>query len=219
MSPRCSRNVTARAQRLARGAALLAAAVIALAGCNATAPTPSVVMVAPVTQAPMGVRDTAYNPALPEPALQLTDQAGQAFDLRSLLGTPAFVYFGYTHCPDVCPTTLAGLRAAVQAANLPAKVVFVTVDPARDTAPAMKQYLDAYKAGFIGLTGSADQIAAAAAAWGVAYKAGPADSNGNYPMSHTSDVYLVDGSGMLRNHIFFGAPSTMIAALLREVSS
>ena len=94
----------------------------------------------------------------------------------------------------------------------------MTVDPARDTAAAMKQYVDAYHAGFIGLTGTPEQIASAAAAWGVSYRAGAADSYGNYPMSHTSDVYLVDGSGMLRNHIFFGAPSSMIADLLRTAS-
>ncbi len=193
--------------------------LLSLAGCAAAAPSPSIVMLAPnSTQAAMGVRDTVYNPPRPAPALQLTDQDGKPFDLTSLRGTPAFVYFGYTHCPDVCPTTLADLRAAIQAANLPAKVVFVTVDPARDTAPAMKQYVDAYQAGFIGLTGSAQQIATAAAAWGVQYQQGPVDSLGDYPMIHSTDVYLVDPSGMLRNHIFFGASSALIGQLLHTVS-
>jgi protein SCO1/2 len=130
-----------------------------------------------------------------------------------------FVYFGYTHCPDVCPTTLADVRAAIGAAGVPAKLVMVTVDPARDNPAWMKTYLDAYKAGFIGLTGTDAQIAAAAAAWGVAYSAEPADSNGNYAMTHTSDVYLVDASGMLRNHIFFGAGSTLIAQILKSVAN
>ena len=199
-------------------ATLLAAALL-VAGCSAATPTPPVVMVSPMgTQAPMGVRDTAYHPARPEPPLQLTDQDGHPFDIASLKGTPVFVYFGYTHCPDVCPTTLADLRAAIQTANLPAKVVFVTVDPARDNAAWIKSYLDAYKAGFIGLTGTADQIATAAAAWGVQYHAEPADSSGDYAMDHTSDVFLVDGNGMLRNHIFFGAGSAMIADLLKQAS-
>ncbi len=208
------------ARRVARRllGALPLALALGLAGCAAGAPAPSVVMVAPVTQAPLGVRDTAYEPIRPAPQLRLPDQDAQTFDLSMLRGTPAFVYFGYTHCPDVCPTTLADLRAAIAAAALPAKVVFVTIDPARDTSAAMKQYVDAYKAGFIGLTGTAEQIATAAAAWGVAYRAGPADAYGNYPMTHTSDVFLVDGSGMLRNHIFFGAPSSMIADLLRAAS-
>ena len=175
-------------------------------------------MVAPVTQAPMGVRDTVYNPPRPAPPLQLTDQNGQPFDLRSLLGTPVFVYFGYTHCPDICPTTLADVRAAIQEAGTQAKLVMVTVDPARDSSAWMRSYLDAYKAGFIGLTGTADQIATAAAAWGVSYHAEPADSSGNYAMIHTSEVYLVDAKGVLRNHIFFGAGSALIASILMEVA-
>lgn len=193
--------------------------LVALAGCVAAAPAPSIIMLSPNgTQAAMGVRDTVYNPPRPAPALQLTDQDGKPFDLASLRGTPVFVYFGYTHCPDVCPTTLADVRDAIRAASLPANVVFVTVDPARDTAASMKQYVSAYSAGFIGLTGTAQQIATAAAAWGVQYAQGEKDANGNYPMSHTTEVYLVDASGTLRNHIFFGAQSGLIADLLRKVS-
>lgn len=199
-------------------AALLIVAVLAVGACSGTAAAPSVVMLPGATQPAMGARDTAYHPAKPAPTLRLTDQDGQPFDLASLHGTPVFVYFGYTHCPDVCPTTLADVRAAIQQSGVPAKVVFVTVDPARDTAAWMKTYLDAYKAGFIGLTGSADQIAAAARAWGVSYRADPPDSSGDYSMTHTSDVFLVDAAGMLRNHIFFGAGSTMIAQILKGVS-
>jgi len=198
--------------------AVLLAAALAIAGCSAASAAPSVVMVAPVTQAPMGVRDTVYNPPRPAPPLQLTDQNGQPFDLRSLLGTPVFVYFGYTHCPDICPTTLADVRAAIQEAGTQAKLVMVTVDPARDSSAWMRSYLDAYKAGFIGLTGTADQIATAAAAWGVSYHAEPADSSGNYAMIHTSEVYLVDAKGVLRNHIFFGAGSALIASILMRIA-
>lgn len=175
-------------------------------------------MVPAITPAALGVRDTAYDPARPAPALRLTDQDGRPFDLASLRGTPIFVYFGYTHCPDICPTTLADLRAGIAAAGVPAKVVFVTIDPARDNAAAMKRYVDFYAAGFIGLTGTEADIAAAAAAWGVGYRAQPADANGNYAMSHTTGSYLVDGSGMLRDHVFFGAPTDLIARLLRAVS-
>jgi protein SCO1/2 len=198
------------------------ALVFALAACTSTAPAPSVIMLNPgasASNAAMGVRETTYTPAKPEPPLTLTDQNGQPFNLTSLKGTPVFVFFGYTHCTDVCPTTLADVRTAIQQAGVPAKVVFVTVDPARDTAPVMKSYLDAYKAGFIGLTGTAEQIATAAAAWGVSYSAEPADSSGNYEMTHTSEVYLVDASGMLRNHIFFGAGSTLIADILKQVNA
>ena len=86
-------------------------------------------------------RPTAIVPVLPAPALALTDQDGRPFDLASVRGTPALVFFGYTHCPDVCPTTLADVRDAVKQSPVPVRVVFVTIDPARDDAAAMKQYL------------------------------------------------------------------------------
>ena len=203
--------------RLAAVAGVLALLTL-LVGCASGTALHSMVMTTAVTPAPLGVRDTVYDPAGAAPALRLTDQDGKPFDLTSLRGTPVFVYFGYTHCPDICPTTLADLRAAITASGLPARLVFVTVDPKRDTAAAMKQYLDFYQAGFIGLTGSEADIAAAAAVWGVGYTAGPVDANGNYAMSHTTESYLVDGSGMLRNHIFFGAPTDLVVHLLRTAA-
>ena len=163
----------------------------------------------------MGVRDTVYNPPRPAPALRLTDQDGRSFDLTALRGSPVFVYFGYTHCPDICPTTLADIRAAIARAAIPAKVVFVTIDPARDTPAKMKQYVDFYAAGFIGLSGSDADIATAAKAWGVGYSRGPADANGNYAMTHTTESYLVDSAGLLRNHIFFGAPTNLVVSILQ----
>jgi protein SCO1 len=191
----------------------------ALAACGAGAtPFPSFVMAQAVTQPPFGVRDTAYEPPLPAPPLRLTDQDGRPFDLSALTGAPVFVYFGYTHCPDICPTTLADLRMAIATAGVPARVVFVTIDPARDTAAAMRQYTAFYDAGFIGLTGSPDDIASAAAAWGVTYRQMAVDANGNYAMTHSTDTYLVDGSGLLRNHIFFGAPVDLVVDLLRTAA-
>ena len=213
--------MTPRTRRPVGPAALAAVLLLALSACTSAAPSPSVIMLDPGASASnlaMGMSETEYSPAKPEPPLQLTDQNGQAFDITSLRGTPVFVFFGYTHCTDVCPTTLADLRTAIAQSGLPAKVVFVTVDPARDTAAVMKSYLDLYQAGFIGLTGTAAEIATAAAAWGVQYSAGPADSSGNYEVTHTSDVFLVDASGMLRNHIFAGAGSPLIATILKQVS-
>ena len=141
--------------------ALMAAAC---GGADATNPWPTPVFVEAITQPPLGSRETAYDPPRPAPALRLTDGAGKPFDLASLRGSPVFVYFGYTHCPDVCPTTLADLRAGIKEAGVDAKVVFVTIDPARDDAAAMKQYTDYYKAGYTGLTGTAEEIAEAAEA-------------------------------------------------------
>jgi protein SCO1/2 len=196
--------------------AVLAALLAACGGTPATTVAPA--WVEAVTQAPLGNRDTAYDPPRPAPPLRLTDQDGRPFDLVSLRGRPVFVYFGYTHCPDVCPTTLADLRAAIKAAGIDATVVFVTIDPARDDAAAMQQYVDYYGMDFTGLTGTADEIATAAAAWSVTYRQLPSDSASGYAMAHSTDSYLVDGDGQLRHHVFFGAPVDLVAGLLREVA-
>ena len=220
-----------RAGRLVphRQAAVLAIVVIAVlavvvAACGGAAPggastTAGPIFVEAVTQPPMGSRQTAYDPPRPAPDIFLTDGDGHPFDLASLHGSPVFVYFGYTHCPDVCPTTLADLRAGMKLAGLDAKVVFVTIDPARDDAAAMRQYTDYYQAGYIGLTGTAGQIADTAGAWGVTYAQLPSESANGYAMAHSTDVYLVDAVGQLRHHIFFGAGADLIAKLLTEVAS
>lgn len=198
---------------------ILAIVAALLAACAATpASTLTPAWVETVTQAPLGNRDTAYDPPRPAPALRLTGQDGRPFDLVSLRGRPVFVYFGYTHCPDVCPTTLADLRAAITASSVDATVVFVTIDPARDDVAAMKQYVDYYGMDYTGLTGTADQVSAAAAAWGVTYRRLPSDSASGYAMAHSTDSYLVDGDGQLRHHVFFGAPVDLVADLIREVA-
>ena len=201
-----------------RASLILVLASVLLAACGSSGPAFTALPGGAETPPPVTAADTVYDPARPAPDLALTDQAGQPFDLASLRGTMALVYFGYTHCPDVCPTTLADMRTAVTAFGKPAKVVFVTIDPARDTPPVLTTYLDAFKAGFIGLTGTDAQIAAVAKAWGVGYSAEPADSSGSYSMIHTSETYLVDASGQLRNHIPFGATSDFVASLLRTAS-
>jgi protein SCO1 len=183
------------------------------------AATPTTVWVETITQPPMGHRETAYDPARPAPVLRLTDGDGRPFDLASLQGEPVFVYFGYTHCPDICPTTLADLRAAIAKAGVAARVVFVTIDPARDDAAAMKQYTGFYQAGFIGLTGTAARIAETASAWGISYRRLPSDSAAGYAMVHSTDVYLVDAAGVLRHHIYYGADADLIARLLKEVTA
>jgi len=201
-------------------AAVLCAGVL-LAGCAAAGPpawTMDPVMVEPVTMPPLGARETAYDPPVPAPPLRLTDQDGNPFDLESLRGGPVFVYFGYTHCPDVCPTTLADVRAAIKQSGVPAKVVFVTIDPARDNAAAMQQYVDYYGADYTGLTGSAVQIARAATDWGVSYRQLPSDSANGYPMAHSTETYLLDADGKLRHHLFFGAGPDLIADRLTEVA-
>jgi protein SCO1/2 len=195
--------------------ALAAAAILAACAASGTAAPAS----APATTPPpLGARETAYDPPRAAPALRLTDQDDRPFDLASLRGEPVLVYFGYTHCPDVCPTTLADIREALRLVDGPVGVVFVTIDPARDDAAAMKTYVDYYQSGFIGLTGSEAEIAAAAEAWGVAYRKLESNSASGYVMAHSTDTYLVDGDGMLRHHLFFGAGPELIAERIQEVA-
>jgi protein SCO1/2 len=213
-------TATTMRDRLGPAVALALVSLVATAGCGATGGSPAAtpVMVEAITMAPLGVRETAYDPVRPAPALTLTDQDGRPFDLTSMRGKPVFVYFGYTHCPDVCPTSLADLRAGIRDSGIDATVVFVTVDPARDDAAAMKRYVDYYGAGFIGLTGTDAAIAEATAAWGVSYRKLEPDPAGGYAMAHSAEAYLVDAAGNLRHHLFFGASAELIARRLREVA-
>ena len=197
--------------------AAVAALIAACGGTHASGTATPTGAMSP-TPPPLGVRETAYDPARPAPALRLTDQDGRPFDLASLRGQPVLVYFGYTHCPDVCPTTLSDIREALRLVNGPVGVVFVTVDPARDDAAAMKQYVDFYASGFIGLTGSEAEIAVAADAWGASYRKLESSAAAGYAMAHSAETYLVDGDGMLRHHLFFGASPELIAERIREVA-
>lgn len=123
----------------------------------------------------------------------LIDQNGKQVSDRDFDGRYRLIYFGYTYCPDVCPTTLQklmqGLKEfAAKAPHRAAKVqpIFITIDPARDTPPVLKQYVAAFDPRLIGLTGSEDQIAAAAKEYAVSYgRAGDAGAS-NYLMQHTS---------------------------------
>ncbi len=155
-------------------------------------------------------RDTAVTPVRDAPPLPLTDQDGRPFDLATLRGTPVLVFFGYTHCPDVCPTTLADVRDALKASPVAFRVVFVTVDPARDDPASLREYLALYQAGFIGLTGTEAQVRAAADAWGVQYARIDSDSASGYSMAHTADAFLLDAAGRLRHRIWFGAGPIVI---------
>jgi len=111
-------------------------------------------------------------------------------------GHPFLVYFGYTHCPDVCPTTLADLADALRKIpDAPIKVLFITVDPERDSPAAMADYVSSFDKRFVGLSGTSDEIAAVEKAYRVYARKGPTQSDGGYSMDHSSVVYLMDKSG------------------------
>ncbi len=123
---------------------------------------------------------------------QLTDTSGRSFTRRDLAGAPALVFFGFTHCPDVCPTTLAKLaQVRRRAAIAPLRVLFISVDPQRDTPPVLGQYVHAFDPQFQGLTGDPRTIARLAANFGVAVNRVELPG-GDYTMDHSAVVFLLD---------------------------
>jgi protein SCO1/2 len=145
-----------------------------------------------------GVQEQGSGQPLIGGPFRLTDQNGRVVDQNALLGKWTAVFFGYTFCPDVCPTTLTTLGEAQAQLGSKAQdfqVVFITVDPARDTPAQLKAYLSSpvFPKGVLGLTGAPAQVDQAAKGYKVFYqKEGTGDS---YVMDHTSAIYLMDPAG------------------------
>ena len=134
----------------------------------------------------------------------LLDQNSAQFTAARLRGAPTLVYFGYTHCPDVCPVTLLQLAQVVKTGVVPGlRVVFISVDPARDTPTQLAQYVHAFDPDFIGLTGSAAMLQTVAQRFGVAYQRVDLPG-GDYSMDHSSTLFLMDARG--HNVAVFSAP-------------
>jgi len=128
---------------------------------------------------------------------KLVDQNGQTLTDADLKGHPFLVFFGFTHCPDVCPTTLFDVSEVLRSLGPDAdrtRALFITVDPERDTPPVMKDYLSSFDPHLSGLTGDPAAIAAVAKAYRVYYKKVSLDQGG-YTMDHTAIVYLMDKDG------------------------
>ena len=127
----------------------------------------------------------------------LIDQHGKPVTDQDLKGHPALVFFGYTHCPDVCPTTLFDVSELLRALGPDAgraSALFITVDPERDTAPVIKDYLSSFDPHLRGATGEPKAVDAAERAYRVYAKKVPGE-NGDYSMDHTALVYLMDKQG------------------------
>ncbi len=154
----------------------------------------------------------------PAPPIELTDSGDAAFSLSSLRGAPAFVFFGYTHCPDVCPATIGTVGLAMEAFGPGPRAVFVSVDPERDTTAWLREYARFLPRGFTALTGTSAQIRTTADAWGVRYARVETGVAGAYSMSHTADVFLLDGAGSVRARFPFGTSSEAMTAVLRLVA-
>ena len=143
-----------------------------------------------------GVPIIAASPQVGGP-FRLTDQNGKTITDADLKGHPFLVFFGFTHCPDVCPTSLFEISEIFDKLGSDADKVnalFVTVDPERDTPAALKDYLSSFNPRVIGVGGDADTLASVAKAYRVYYKKVPL-KDGDYTMDHTAIVYLMDKNG------------------------
>lgn len=166
-------------------------------------------------------RATVLSPPRPLPGFQLVDQDDSAFTPQNLEGRWSLLFFGFTHCPDVCPTTLGMLaRTEKMLADLPAArkphIVFVSVDPLRDTPQQIKPYVKFFSPTFTGVTGTSDAINEFTSQLGVPVVITPA-SNGDYTVDHSAAIFLVDPEGAL--HALFSAPhdANVIAADYRRI--
>ena len=165
------------------------------------------------------LRGSVIEPAMPAAEISLTDQNGQPFRLADHRGKVVLLFFGYTYCPDVCPATMAELRAAramlkpEDAARV--QVVFITVDPARDTAASIQEYVSRFDPAFLGLSGTEAELSAVWQAYGVFREIEQSDSVAGYLVAHTSRVYVVDVNGNLSLSFAFGTPPADVANDLR----
>ena len=143
-----------------------------------------------------GVRGVTTPAAIGGP-FQLTDQSGATFTEKDLQGRPTLIFFGFTHCPDVCPTSLFEISEILRAMGKDADRVnayFVSVDPERDTGAAMKDYLSSFDPHLKGLTGTPEEVAKVIADYRVYARKVPL-KDGDYTMDHTALIYLMDRDG------------------------
>ncbi len=145
----------------------------------------------------LGGLKSATAPAAIGGPFHLTDQAGQTVTEKSLQGRPTLIFFGFTHCPDVCPTSLFEISEVLKAMGGDADRVnayFISVDPERDTNAAMKDYLSSFDPHLKGLTGDPEAVAKALSGFRVYARKVPL-KDGDYTMDHTALVYLMDRDG------------------------
>jgi cytochrome oxidase Cu insertion factor (SCO1/SenC/PrrC family) len=151
---------------------------------------------------------------------EMVNQNGAKVTEKDYAGKPMLVFFGYTYCPDVCPTELQIMSAALEQLGSEAATVqpvFVSIDPARDTPPVIKSYLESFGPRWTGLTGTPEQVHAMARAWHVFYeKRENKDSPQDYLMDHASFIFLMGADGKFLKHFSY---TTDAKALARDLAA
>ena len=177
----------------------LACAALALAGCSASGPS---FKNADITGADYGRE------------FKLTDHTGKTRTLEDFRGKIVVMFFGYTYCPDVCPTTLAELKSVKEQLGEEGKslqVLFVTVDPERDTPKALADYVPAFDPSFLGLYGDPAATAKVAKDFRVFYQKVPGKTPGSYTVDHTAGSYVFDRQGRLRLFVRHGNAANLVS--------
>ncbi len=153
----------------------------------------------------------------------LVDTNGKPVTDRDFRGKLMLVFFGYTHCPDVCPTELQTMSTVLETLGPAADKVapiFISVDAGRDTPQALANYMKNFDARITGLTGEQNEIASAAKAYRVYYRKAGDSANGDYTVDHSAFVYLMDGSGKYITHFTFNtAPESMVAVIKKKIAA
>jgi protein SCO1/2 len=152
--------------------------------------------------------------------IPLTDVNGQRRSLKDFSGKVVAVFFGYTQCPDVCPTTLqelAEVRQQLGAQGDKLQAVFVSLDPERDTPAVLKAYLANFDDSFVGLHGTPDEVAAVAKDFKIFFKKVPGKTEGTYTLDHSAGTYLYDTQGRLRVYERYGAGPQVLAQDVRAL--
>jgi protein SCO1/2 len=186
--------------------ALLAALFLLLTGCSGQDDKP-VFKLTDVTGASFGK------------TLELSDHNGQRRTLGDFKGKVVALFFGFTHCPDVCPTTLVEMANVMKELGSDSgrlQVLCVSIDPERDTAEVLKRYVPAFHPSFLGLTGNADEIARVAKEFKIYYQKQKLPSGG-YTMDHSAGTYILDGEGRLRLFAQYGAGAPALLHDIRQL--
>jgi len=151
---------------------------------------------------------------------RLVDQTGRAVDQRLLEGRWSAVFFGYTFCPDICPTSLSAIAQALSALTpeemTKVKTFFISVDPERDTMDVLKVYAPFFHPGIVGLSGSSEQVAQVARLYGARYMKQKPDENGLYSVDHSAYIYVVAPDGKLAASLPHGTLPTQIVDMIRS---
>ena len=150
----------------------------------------------------------------------LTDADGQRRRLTDFAGKVTVVFFGFTHCPDVCPTTLlelAAVKKALGADGERVQGVFITIDPDRDTPPLLKAYVDNFGAGFVALRGTPEETRAVAKSFKVFYAKVPGSTETSYTMDHTAGSYIFDTKGKVRLFTRYGTGAEALTHDLKQL--